>query len=211
MWKDWISFWTWNELFYRLWSIYWDVEKKEGRVPLKSLFNFYLNFKRHPGKLLSHHGANLSIMNKQIVVWCELDLEWTLLLAYKCKSRFSGSCQWKFMHVAHCLHEKVICFCNLMVDVPWFTFNRNFAKRQMTWFRNEHIYHWLDASQPLVSFLMLCCNWKHHNWGNRWAEDQWAQCAIWTDTLPLYSLWNAELQKNNDGISISITSCTAPV
>ncbi|KAJ6301722.1 hypothetical protein OIU77_015938 [Salix suchowensis] len=28
--------------------------------------------------------------------------------------------------------------------------SRNFAKRQMTWFRNEHIYHWLDASKPLV-------------------------------------------------------------
>ncbi|KAF3788383.1 tRNA dimethylallyltransferase 9 [Nymphaea thermarum] len=28
--------------------------------------------------------------------------------------------------------------------------SRNFAKRQMTWFRNEHIYQWLDASQPLL-------------------------------------------------------------
>ncbi|KAL6177096.1 hypothetical protein ACLB2K_048622 [Fragaria x ananassa] len=27
--------------------------------------------------------------------------------------------------------------------------SRNFAKRQLTWFRNEHIYHWLDASKPL--------------------------------------------------------------
>ncbi|KAF5189646.1 tRNA dimethylallyltransferase, partial [Thalictrum thalictroides] len=27
--------------------------------------------------------------------------------------------------------------------------SRNFAKRQLTWFRNENIYHWLDASQPL--------------------------------------------------------------
>ncbi|CAN6444256.1 unnamed protein product [Victoria cruziana] len=31
--------------------------------------------------------------------------------------------------------------------------SRNFAKRQMTWFRNEHIYQWLDASQPLESVL----------------------------------------------------------
>ncbi|XP_031505637.1 tRNA dimethylallyltransferase 9 isoform X2 [Nymphaea colorata] len=31
--------------------------------------------------------------------------------------------------------------------------SRNFAKRQMTWFRNEHIYQWLDASQPLERVL----------------------------------------------------------
>lgn len=28
--------------------------------------------------------------------------------------------------------------------------SRNFAKRQLTWFRNEQIYQWLDASKPLV-------------------------------------------------------------
>ncbi|KAJ0475477.1 putative tRNA dimethylallyltransferase [Helianthus annuus] len=28
--------------------------------------------------------------------------------------------------------------------------SRNFAKRQLTWFRNEPIYHWIDASRPLV-------------------------------------------------------------
>ncbi|XP_057952414.1 tRNA dimethylallyltransferase 9 [Malania oleifera] len=31
--------------------------------------------------------------------------------------------------------------------------SRNFAKRQMTWFRNELIYHWLDASRPLEKVL----------------------------------------------------------
>ncbi|RDX98934.1 tRNA dimethylallyltransferase 9, partial [Mucuna pruriens] len=31
--------------------------------------------------------------------------------------------------------------------------SRNFAKRQLTWFRNEHIYHWLDASKPLETIL----------------------------------------------------------
>ncbi|KAJ7948724.1 tRNA dimethylallyltransferase 9 [Quillaja saponaria] len=31
--------------------------------------------------------------------------------------------------------------------------SRNFAKRQMTWFRNEHMYHWLDASKPLEKVL----------------------------------------------------------
>lgn len=34
--------------------------------------------------------------------------------------------------------------------------SRNFAKRQMTWFRNEQIYQWIDASRPLdkvISFI----------------------------------------------------------
>ncbi|CAI8593202.1 unnamed protein product [Vicia faba] len=31
--------------------------------------------------------------------------------------------------------------------------SRNFAKRQLTWFRNERIYHWLDASKPLETVL----------------------------------------------------------
>lgn len=33
--------------------------------------------------------------------------------------------------------------------------HRNFAKRQMTWFRNEHIYQWLNASRPLVWQLVF--------------------------------------------------------
>ncbi|KAB1216518.1 tRNA dimethylallyltransferase 9 [Morella rubra] len=31
--------------------------------------------------------------------------------------------------------------------------SRNFAKRQLTWFRNEGMYHWLDASKPLDQVL----------------------------------------------------------
>ncbi|KAK8676915.1 hypothetical protein V6N13_142474 [Hibiscus sabdariffa] len=31
--------------------------------------------------------------------------------------------------------------------------SRNFAKRQLTWFRNEHIYYWLNASRPLDKVL----------------------------------------------------------
>ncbi|KAH9310130.1 hypothetical protein KI387_038041, partial [Taxus chinensis] len=31
--------------------------------------------------------------------------------------------------------------------------SRNFAKRQLTWFRNEPLYHWLDASQPLEKLV----------------------------------------------------------
>ncbi|GAB2284420.1 tRNA dimethylallyltransferase 9 [Dionaea muscipula] len=31
--------------------------------------------------------------------------------------------------------------------------SRNFAKRQMTWFRNELIYHWLDGSRPMEKVL----------------------------------------------------------
>ncbi|XP_023636458.1 tRNA dimethylallyltransferase 9 isoform X2 [Capsella rubella] len=33
------------------------------------------------------------------------------------------------------------------------TASRNFAKRQMTWFRGEPMYHWLDASKPLDMIL----------------------------------------------------------
>lgn len=39
--------------------------------------------------------------------------------------------------------------------------SRNFAKRQMTWFRNELIYHWLDASKPLDRVLNFVCDAYH--------------------------------------------------
>lgn len=43
--------------------------------------------------------------------------------------------------------------------------SRNFAKRQMTWFRNEHIYHWLDASKPLEKVLDCICHAYHDQTG----------------------------------------------
>ncbi|KAK6946650.1 hypothetical protein RJ641_000123 [Dillenia turbinata] len=43
--------------------------------------------------------------------------------------------------------------------------SRNFAKRQMTWFRNETIYHWLDASKPLEKVLDFICNAYHDDSG----------------------------------------------
>ncbi|PRQ24504.1 putative tRNA dimethylallyltransferase [Rosa chinensis] len=42
----------------------------------------------------------------------------------------------------------------------------NFAKRQLTWFRNEHIYHWLDASKPLDIVLNFICDAYHDKSGN---------------------------------------------
>lgn len=58
-------------------------------------------------------------------------------------------------------------------------FCRNFAKRQLTWFRNEHIYHWLNASRPLVSHFylslfmlfneVLLCN-DYCRWLNNYAK-----------------------------------------
>ncbi|KAI4322998.1 hypothetical protein L6164_022642 [Bauhinia variegata] len=36
--------------------------------------------------------------------------------------------------------------------------SRNFAKRQLTWFRNERIYHWLNASKPLETVLNFIHN-----------------------------------------------------
>ncbi|KAL9322178.1 hypothetical protein ACSQ67_010231 [Phaseolus vulgaris] len=41
--------------------------------------------------------------------------------------------------------------------------SRNFAKRQLTWFRNEGIYQWLDASKPLETILSFI-NGAYHDW-----------------------------------------------
>ncbi|XP_028763832.1 tRNA dimethylallyltransferase 9 [Neltuma alba] len=43
--------------------------------------------------------------------------------------------------------------------------SRNFAKRQLTWFRNEHIYHWLDASRRLDTILDFIYRSYHDNTG----------------------------------------------
>lgn len=39
--------------------------------------------------------------------------------------------------------------------------SRNFAKRQLTWFRKEEIYHWLNASKPLDEVLNFIINAYH--------------------------------------------------
>jgi tRNA dimethylallyltransferase len=44
--------------------------------------------------------------------------------------------------------------------------SRNFAKRQITWFRNEEIYHWVDASQPFDAVVQFVCN-AYHGCGAR--------------------------------------------
>ncbi|XP_050219023.1 tRNA dimethylallyltransferase 9 isoform X2 [Mercurialis annua] len=44
--------------------------------------------------------------------------------------------------------------------------SRNFAKRQMTWFRNEHIYHWVDASKPLDKVLNFIYDAYHDQTGS---------------------------------------------
>ncbi|KAK4486680.1 hypothetical protein RD792_006739 [Penstemon davidsonii] len=36
--------------------------------------------------------------------------------------------------------------------------SRNFAKRQLTWFRNEPLYQWIDASKPLENVLNFICD-----------------------------------------------------
>ncbi|KAJ4869921.1 tRNA dimethylallyltransferase 9 [Raphanus sativus] len=47
----------------------------------------------------------------------------------------------------------------LVTDRPWNIYRNvvdkgvNFAKRQMTWFRCEPMYHWLNASKPLDTIL----------------------------------------------------------
>ncbi|KAK9088973.1 hypothetical protein Scep_028055 [Stephania cephalantha] len=44
--------------------------------------------------------------------------------------------------------------------------SRNFAKRQLTWFRNEDIYHWLNASQPLDKVVDFIYQVYHNQTGN---------------------------------------------
>ncbi|KAK3134638.1 hypothetical protein QOZ80_6AG0551620 [Eleusine coracana subsp. coracana] len=39
--------------------------------------------------------------------------------------------------------------------------SRNFAKRQITWFRNEKIYLWVDASQPFDAVVQFVCDAYH--------------------------------------------------
>uniref|UniRef100_A0A0E0AER5 tRNA dimethylallyltransferase n=1 Tax=Oryza glumipatula TaxID=40148 RepID=A0A0E0AER5_9ORYZ len=41
------------------------------------------------------------------------------------------------------------------------TASRNFSKRQMTWFRNEKIYQWVDASQPFDAIAQFICDAYH--------------------------------------------------
>ncbi|KAL8507702.1 hypothetical protein ACS0TY_018299 [Phlomoides rotata] len=36
--------------------------------------------------------------------------------------------------------------------------SRNFAKRQLTWFRNDPIYQWIDASRPLENVVSFICD-----------------------------------------------------
>nr|AGT16524.1 isopentenyl transferase [Saccharum hybrid cultivar R570] len=39
--------------------------------------------------------------------------------------------------------------------------SRNFAKRQLTWFRNEKIYHWVNVSQPFEALVQFVCDAYH--------------------------------------------------
>ncbi|KAL6603359.1 hypothetical protein ACP70R_043720 [Stipagrostis hirtigluma subsp. patula] len=44
--------------------------------------------------------------------------------------------------------------------------SRKFARRQMTWFRNEKIYQWVDASQPFEAVVQFICD-AYHDCGAR--------------------------------------------
>nr|XP_027064457.1 tRNA dimethylallyltransferase 9-like isoform X1 [Coffea arabica] len=52
--------------------------------------------------------------------------------------------------------------------------SRNFAKRQLTWFRNEHIYQWIDASKSLEKVLKLIHDSYHDETGNLKVPDSLA-------------------------------------
>ncbi|CAH9107698.1 unnamed protein product [Cuscuta europaea] len=44
--------------------------------------------------------------------------------------------------------------------------SRNFAKRQLTWFRNEPLYHWIDASKPMEILLEFIYDSFHSEFGS---------------------------------------------
>ncbi|KAL6873976.1 hypothetical protein ACP4OV_014058 [Aristida adscensionis] len=46
------------------------------------------------------------------------------------------------------------------------TTSRNFAKRQITWFRKEKIYQWVDASKPFEAVVQFICD-AYHDCGAR--------------------------------------------
>lgn len=62
-----------------------------------------------------------------------------------------------------------------------FNLCRNFAKRQLTWFRNEKIYHWLDASKPLV------CHWILFSALVNWLV---IPCILLALYLPCAMIWS---------------------
>ncbi|KAL8032034.1 hypothetical protein ABFS82_13G068100 [Erythranthe guttata] len=53
--------------------------------------------------------------------------------------------------------------CSSSKDFYYFLTNfqkasRNFAKRQLTWFRNEPVYQWIDASKPMEQVVNFICD-----------------------------------------------------
>lgn len=66
--------------------------------------------------------------------------------------------------------------------------SRNFAKRQMTWFRNELIYSWLDASRPFEKVIDFICNAYHDESGVLSMPESLTMKKDYNDRQEIYEL-----------------------
>ncbi|XP_028077284.1 tRNA dimethylallyltransferase 9 isoform X2 [Camellia sinensis] len=76
-------------------------------------------------------------------------LELYRLIDFRCEDMLSV--------MGFCLKQDgflILVFCQIQIlQLERLVTDRNFAKRQLTWFRNERIYHWIDASKPMDEVL----------------------------------------------------------
>ncbi|GMN54407.1 hypothetical protein TIFTF001_023529 [Ficus carica] len=84
--------------------------------------------------------------------------------------------------------------------------SRNFAKRQLTWFRNEKIYHWLDASKPLDKVLNFIYD-VYHDKSENLVVPQWLQMRKDTNhreaaALKAYRTRNRHFVRREDCLEI---------
>ncbi|KAL8209728.1 hypothetical protein R6Q57_006460 [Mikania cordata] len=83
--------------------------------------------------------------------------------------------------------------------------SRNFAKRQLTWFRNEPIYHWIDASRPLTEVLDFIYNAYHEQTGKLAVPQSLAMDKDMTDRREIALL---KTYRTKRGVFISQEDCS---
>ncbi|KAI3828217.1 hypothetical protein L1987_02314 [Smallanthus sonchifolius] len=83
--------------------------------------------------------------------------------------------------------------------------SRNFAKRQLTWFRNEPIYHWIDASRPLTEVLDFIYNAYHEQTGKLAVP---RSLAMDKDVSDLREIAQLKTYRTKRGVFISQEDCS---
>ncbi|KAI7747324.1 hypothetical protein M8C21_021720 [Ambrosia artemisiifolia] len=83
--------------------------------------------------------------------------------------------------------------------------SRNFAKRQLTWFRNEPIYHWIDASRPLTEVLDFIYNAYYDHTGKLVVPRSLAMDKDMSDRREIAQL---KTYRTKRGIFISQEDCS---